>query len=112
MKIVKKLLVGLLGMLVLSYFGVGAWYYFNQEKMIFKTIKHPATYSYSFQDPFEERNITMSDNVKLNGVLFKADSSKGLILWLPGGRGLLDSLGKNAHFYTDLHYDIFMLNFR
>lgn len=112
MKIVQKTFLWLIVLLLFFYLGIGAWYYFSQEKMIFKSVKLPASHFYAFDQNFEERYIAMSDGIKLNGVLFKADSSKGLILWFPGGRGVLDSLGKNAHYYTDLHYDIFMLNFR
>jgi pimeloyl-ACP methyl ester carboxylesterase len=54
----------------------------------------------------------MPDKKKLNGVLFKAKNPKGLILWYPGGRGIIDSVGIDSKIYTDLNYDLFILNFR
>lgn len=112
MKLFKKISLWLLAILVILYIGLCGWFYFSQDKMLFKTVKHPSSYKYKFDDRFEERDIKMEDGLKLNGVLFKTDSSKGLILWLPGGRGLLDSIGRNASYYTSMQYDIFMLNYR
>lgn len=86
---------------------------FSQEKVIFNTsVKLKKDHVFKFSEPFEERSIPMEDKKKLNGVLFKAIESKGLILWFPGGRGIIDSVGVDSHIYTDLNYDLFILNFR
>jgi pimeloyl-ACP methyl ester carboxylesterase len=108
----KKILVWLFLIVVVLYLVLCAWFYLQQEKGLFTTVKHPTEYKYHFEQAFEERNIPMKDGKMLNGVLFKADTSKGLILWLPGGRGLLDTIGNDAKYYTTMHYDIFMLNYR
>jgi uncharacterized protein len=112
MKTIKKILVVLLSFAAILYLGLCAWFYTSQEKAIFRTVKHPADYKYQFSNPFVEKYIRMNDGKILNGVLFKAEKPKGLILWLPGGRGVLDSIGQNSAIYTNLGYDIFMLNFR
>ncbi len=54
----------------------------------------------------------ISDNNSLNGILFKSDSSKGLIFYLHGNAGSLKSWGEIAKTYTNLHYDLFMLDYR
>lgn len=67
---------------------------------------------YRFDSKFEERNIQTKDGKKLNGLLFKSDSSRGLIFYLHGGGHTLDTWGKYARTYTNFHYDIFFLDYR
>lgn len=86
--------------------------YFIQEKMIFFPEKLPQDYIFQFDQAFEERHFTTADNTKLHGLLFKADSSKGLIFYLHGNAGSLRSWGEIAKTYTDLHYDLFILDYR
>ena len=109
----KKILKWLFGIAVVFYLGVCALFYFSQEKMLFDTsVKLSKDHVFKFQDVFEERYISMQDGNKLHGILFKAKEPKGLILFFPGGRGMLDSIGVNARIYTDLNYDLFVLNYR
>lgn len=109
----KKIAKWVLGVLFFLYVCLCGFYYFSQEKVLFNTsIKLKPDHVFQFKAPFEERFITMPDKKKLNGVLFKAKNSKGLILWYPGGRGMIDSVGVDSHIYTDLNYDLFILNFR
>lgn len=86
--------------------------YFFQEKLIF----HPETldkaYTYTFPQAFEELNIPVDDQTALNGLLFKSDSAKGLIIYLHGNAGSLASWGTVAKAYTDLNYDVFIYDYR
>lgn len=68
--------------------------------------------TFRFQGKFEEQFITTADHVKLHGILFKADKSKGLIFYLHGSNGAVDTWGKIANIYTDNGYDLFMLDYR
>ena len=86
--------------------------YFFQEKLIFFPQKLEKGYKFSFEQNFEEISVRTIDNKLLNGILFKADSSKGLIFYLHGNAGSLSSWGGVAKTYTDLHYDVFMLDYR
>lgn len=109
----KKILKWLFGIIIFIYLCLCAFYYFSQDKLLFNTsVKLKKEHIFKFSKPFEERYITMYDKQKLHGVLFKAKESKGLILWFPGGRGMIDSIGIDSHFYTDLKYDLFVLNYR
>jgi hypothetical protein len=83
-----------------------------QEKLIFFPQKLNKNYQFSFDQKFEEINVRTIDGITLNGILFKADSSKGLIFYLHGNAGSLSSWGEVARTYTDLNYDIFMLDYR
>ncbi len=69
-------------------------------------------YEFQFDGKFEERYIRTKDGKKLSGILFKSDSSKGLIFYLHGGGHTLDTWGKYAKAYINLHHDIFFLDYR
>jgi pimeloyl-ACP methyl ester carboxylesterase len=86
--------------------------YLFQEKLIFFPQKLTPDYRFGFNQPFEELNITTSDKTQLHGLLFKADSSKGLVFYLHGNAGALDSWGEVAQTYTGLNYDVFLLDYR
>jgi pimeloyl-ACP methyl ester carboxylesterase len=85
---------------------------FNQEELIFFPTKLPADHTFTFNADFQERYVTTTDGHNLHGLLFKADSSAGLIFYLHGNAGALDSWGEIAQTYTALNYDIFMLDYR
>lgn len=83
-----------------------------QEKLIFFPQKLAKEHAFNFGHPFEEINIKTEDEKMLHGLLFKTDSSKGLIFYLHGNAGSLDAWGGVAEVYTRLHYDIFLLDYR
>ena len=86
--------------------------YFFQEKLIFHSQKLDKDYQFAFEGNYEEINIKSTDNKLINGVLFKVDNPQGLIIFLHGNAGALDSWGKIANIYTDFNYDIFIFDYR
>ncbi|RYY29256.1 MAG: alpha/beta hydrolase [Chitinophagaceae bacterium] len=87
--------------------------YFVQERLIFFPQKLPVTHKFVFQNNFSELTVTTRDNKKLHAVLFKADSiSKGVIFYLHGNAGSIDSWGELAAFYNKLDYDVMMPDYR
>jgi pimeloyl-ACP methyl ester carboxylesterase len=83
-----------------------------QEHLIFFPEKLDKNFKFNFAQNFEEVNIKTDDHKILNGVLFKSDSSKGLIFYLHGNAGSLRSWGEVSKVYTDLDYDVFMPDYR
>lgn len=113
MKSLRKLFFGFVVFGGILYVGACVFLYLKQENFIFHPKKLPAEYQFAFENAqFEERNITTKDGAKLSGLLFKADSSKGLVFYLHGNAGALDTWGPVAHNYTDLGYDVFILDYR
>jgi uncharacterized protein len=86
--------------------------YFNQEAMIFFPNKLSKNYSFKFEGEYNEINVKAKDGKLLNGLLFHADSTKGLIFYLHGNGGAIDSWGEIAATYTSRHYDVFFLDYR
>jgi pimeloyl-ACP methyl ester carboxylesterase len=86
--------------------------YFKQEKLLFGPTQLPVGYRFHFSGRFEERWTTAADGTRLHGLLFHTPNAKGLIFYLHGNGGALDSWGDVAATYTALHYDVFLLDYR
>ena len=96
---------------LLSIILIGFLYFF-QEKLIFYPQKLEKSFQYDFNQNFKELSIKTADDLLLNALLFEADSTKGVILYLHGNAGSLESWGSVAKVYTDLNYDVFILDYR
>jgi len=107
----KKVLFRTLKLLLIVYVLICIGLYFFQEKLLFFPDKLDKNYRFSFHQPFEEFNIKAKDRKLMNGLLFKADSAKGLVFYLHGNAGSLNSWGDVANRYTDLHYNVFILDY-
>jgi uncharacterized protein len=83
-----------------------------QEKLIFFPKKLDANYAFNFSQQCKEVNITCKDGNAINGLHFTTDSTKGIIFYLHGNGGCLDRWGEVAKTYTDLNYDVFILDYR
>ena len=108
----KNVIIKILSVLVVIYIFACVVLYFFQESLIFFPEKLERDFNFSFAQKFEEFDIKTSDNKLLSGILFRSDSSKGLIFYLHGNAGSLNSWGEVAKTYTELNYDIFMLDYR
>ena len=58
--------------------------YLSQEKLIFHPEQLAKNHKFQFDQKFEELNFKTNDNQLLNALLFKSESSKGLIFYLHG----------------------------
>lgn len=112
MNFYKKLFIWVSVLLLAQYLGILSWFYFTQEQLIFHPDKLPASYKFSFSIPFEELTIFAEDGAQLHGLLFKADSSKGLVVYLHGNRGALDRWGNRAGLFVNNKFDTFILDYR
>ena len=108
----KMFLINSLTIVLAIYILLCILLYVFQEKLIFFPEKLDKEYLFQFDETFEEKNIKATDGTILNGLLFKADSSKGLIFYLHGNGGSLSSWGDVAKTYTDLNYDVFIIDYR
>jgi pimeloyl-ACP methyl ester carboxylesterase len=110
--LMNKMILKVIIIIAALYILICALLYVFQENLIFYPQKLTKNYRFGFHQPFEELNITTNDKTQLNGLLFKADSSKGLIFYLHGNAGAIDSWGEVASTYTALNYDVFLLDYR
>lgn len=98
--------------LIAVYILVCVLLFIFQEKLIFFPEKIHNDYKFSFENDFEEINLRTKDQKLLHGLLFRAEGSKGLIFYLHGNAGSVKSWGEVAKAYTELDYDVFILDYR
>jgi len=115
-KIVKRILkLFLRFVIIIVVLGLSGYFYvyLKQENFFFQPKVLAKEYQYKFDAPFEEYDIEVASDIKLNALLFKAkDSAKGLILYFHGNAGALHEWGLRAHLYTDNNYDLLMVDYR
>jgi uncharacterized protein len=111
-KIIKRvlLILGVVPLLVIVSTGL---FYLFPEKFIFQPKKLALDHLFKFDQPFEEHFIKTADGEMLNALLFKSIApSKGFILYFHGNAGNLQRWGKYAIDFTQLGYDILMIDYR
>lgn len=107
----KKRIIRTLELLLIFYVLICVLLYFFQEKLIFFPDKLNKDFKFNFGQPFKELTVKTKDGKLLNGLLFTSDSTKGLLFYLHGNAGALNSWGSVAKRYTDLNYDVFILDY-
>lgn len=106
----KRLQIILLSLLFVYLLGF-ALLYFAQEQFIFLDDDLPDDYTYEFQGRFEEVNL-QNGNAKLNGLHFKADSAKGIIVYFHGNQGNLTRWGAVVQPFVRMGFDVLVMDYR
>lgn len=120
MKKLKKIFLWLVGIVASLYLLLCVALFFFQEKMIFFPTKLEKNYVFNFKKPYQEITIPINDTLSLHGILFSSTKSglnssnknKKLVFYLHGNAGTVDSWGGIADVYTNLGYDLFVLDYR
>ncbi len=86
--------------------------YVSQERFIFLDEELPENHAFESEVPFEEVTLNGQDNGKLNALYFKADSSRGVILYFHGNRGNLTRWGNIVSPMTKYGYDVLVMDYR
>jgi uncharacterized protein len=102
-----------LGILLIVYLTLSIGFYLLQDKFIFQPKKLEQGYAFQFNQPFEEHFIKTEDGETLNALMFRSSiPSKGFILYFHGNAGNLQRWGQYAIDFTQLGYDILMIDYR
>ena len=100
-------------LLVTGYLAISVGVYLFQEELIFQPKKLDRNYSFHFNQPSQEYFIPTKDGETLNALFFASPTKpKGFILYLHGNAGNLQRWGEYAVDFTQLGYDILMIDYR
>ncbi len=103
-----KVIRWLAGIIAGIYLTICLFFYFQQDKLIFQGMRAPVGYRYNFTQLYTEYLIPTADGDTVNAVLFKVVKSKGVIFYLHGNGGSIESWQQVTTHYNDLGYDVFM----
>ncbi|MEM6807085.1 MAG: alpha/beta fold hydrolase [Bacteroidota bacterium] len=109
-----KTLLSILFFLLLIYIAICGLMYAFQERLLFFPEKLGKNHDFraTYYTPFEEVFIPVKDGIALNALHFKTANPRGVVLFLHGNAGSLNSWGAGADLYLDKGYDVCYLDYR
>ena len=107
MKYIKRIVF----ITVSSYLLLTAGLYFFQESFLFLPTQLEQDFEYSFENKFEEINL-INHEVSLNGLHFKVENPKGVILYFHGNAGNLSRWGEIVQPLLRFNYDLIVMDYR
>jgi len=93
-----------------GYAIIAALVYFKQETLIFRPSPLPA--SHQFAIPGVEEITIPVDGARLSALHLKLPNPRGVVFFLHGNAGNLQTWMTNVDFYRRVNYDLFMLDYR
>jgi len=93
------------------YGGMLVVLYSMQERLLFPGTVLPGDHRFVFGQPFEEMRIPVPDAV-LDALHFPLEDSRGLVFFLHGNAGNLETWTTGLDFYRRVGFDLFMLDYR
>jgi uncharacterized protein len=102
-----------LGIGVLVYLLLCVGFYLWQDKILFQPQSLTPDYSFSFAQPVKEYFIPTEDGNRLHALFFHSSQpSRGLVLYFHGNADNLQRWGEYAIDFTNIGYDVLMLEYR
>jgi alpha-beta hydrolase superfamily lysophospholipase len=96
---------------VLGYGTLLAVLYFGQERFLFPGTTLPPDHRFAFAQPFEEVTIPVA-GATLSALHFRQPEPRGLVFFIHGNAGNLESWTTGIDFYRRINYDLFIFDFR
>lgn len=109
---IKAILKKILFVLLVLYVMIGTSLYFLQERLLFLPTVLAQDYQYQFHYPFQELFLKTDDQAVINVLHFKAENSKGVILYFHGNAGDLSRWGKITEYFVEKGFDVFVMDYR
>ncbi|MFK2818493.1 alpha/beta fold hydrolase [Flavobacteriaceae sp. LMIT009] len=95
------------------YFVISIALYYLQDYLLFKPEKLPKDFQFFYENQItQEYNMETRDGAVINGLRFRVENPKGVVLYLKGNSKSIKGWGKFAVDFTRHGYDVFMLDYR
>jgi len=95
------------------YIAISVLLYYLQEFFLFKPEKLPADFEFYYKNQVvEEYNIETRDGATINGLHFRVEQPRGVVLYLKGNSKSIKGWGKFAVDFTRNNYDVVMVDYR
>lgn len=107
----RRVLTISLGVGIIFYLGLYIYFYSIQDDR-FKSVKLSRDFKFKFKEKYEELNLTSKNDGQINSLLFKGDSSRGVICFWKGNGGNLDKWGLMASMFLKYNYDVIITDYR
>ena len=86
--------------------------YLLQDKFIFKPEKLSPDFEFKYDAPFEEINFDVATGVRINGLHFFRNETKGIILYFHGNSRSIKGWAKYARDFYRYDYDVVLVDYR
>ena len=93
-----------------GYLAIAALVYFKQESLIFRPAALAADHRFDIPD-VEEIKLPV-DGATLSAIHLRLPNPAGLVFFLHGNGGNVQSWSTNIEFYRRVNYDLFMIDYR
>jgi pimeloyl-ACP methyl ester carboxylesterase len=96
---------------VLFYAAALCWIYLQQEKLLFAPERLPSDHRFNVGADVHELSVPVP-GATLSVLHLRLDRPKGVVFFLHGNAGSLDTWFVNTTLYRELNYDLVMLDYR
>jgi len=100
-----------LALAALVYAGALGFLYFDQERLIFRGLALSGDHRFHFEEPFQEIRVPV-DGASLDALYFPQSDPRGLVFFLHGNAGNLETWTTGVDFYRRVNYDLFIFDYR
>lgn len=103
-----------IGIVIIAFYLVISLMLLNfQEQLIFRSQSLPQDHVFTASIPFEELNLKASDGAILNGLHYKQEQPKGVLIYFHGNAQTLEYWGKWAEELSKRYkYDVVIMDYR
>lgn len=112
MEILKQIALYAIIPAAVIYSAICLFLYFFQEKLIFRPEILPSDHVYRFPLEFQELDYEPKSGVRINAVKFKCQNPKGLVYYLHGNSGSVQTWYNVADLFIEKGYDVLIIDFR
>lgn len=106
------MLLTVLGLVATAYLALLGALWWGQERLLFEPEPLPADHVFAFGPDVHEVLVERPDGTRLHALHLRLPAPRGIVFYLHGNAGNLQSWFSHADFYRQAGYDFFMLDYR